>query len=443
MFDNIVAIASGNINQAISIIRISGPESFDIIKKIYTGKIGNDKTITYGFIVDENKNKIDEVLINFYKGNNNFVGEDTIEIMCHGGVLITNLIVNLIIENGARKANPGEFSRRAFLNGKIDLIKAEAINDLIHAKTIFQTKIAINRFENKSTLFIDKVIKDLEELIGICEVNIDYPEYDDVEKINEIKITKKLKSFIIEIDNIIKQSEENQYYSSTINVAIVGSPNAGKSALLNVILNEDKSIVTDIEGTTRDIVEGEIVYKNIILKFLDTAGIRATENEIEKIGIKKSLEAIEKSAIVFHIIDATKEISKNDILIEEKAKEKIYLRIFNKKDLIKNIKKDSEKNIYISALNKDIELIFDWLGNIFDKNKIEHDDWFFNQRETVLLKKANNAFKNALSSLENDQTYDVIIVDIYSAWENLKSIIGIVDKEDLLDSIFSKFCLGK
>ncbi|MGL4343352.1 MAG: tRNA uridine-5-carboxymethylaminomethyl(34) synthesis GTPase MnmE [Metamycoplasmataceae bacterium] len=444
MFDTIAAIASGNINQAISIIRMSGNDAFDIIKKIFNGKIGSDKTISYGFIVNDKKEKIDEVLVSFFKGNSNFVGEDTIEIMCHGGIIVTNQVLELLIVNGARRAENGEFSRRAFLNGKIDIIKAEAINDLIHAKTIMQTKIAMKKFNNNTSDLIKSLIQEVEMLIGICEVNIDYPEYNDVEKMDEIKMEKIMLEFLAKMDEIIKIGEQNQLYSNPIKIAIVGKPNSGKSALLNALLNEEKSIVTNIKGTTRDIVEGELVFNNIILKFSDTAGIRKSNDKIEKIGIKKSLKEIENSQLIFHLIDGTKKENEDDILIEKKSQGKFYFKIFNKKDLIPS-EKIKQGNIYISAKNKDLISLKEHLETFFQKevNLNSDKEWFFNQRELSLLKKASLAVQNALNSKKKSYGFEVLIVDIYEAWEALRNIVGVADKEDLLDSIFKNFCLGK
>lgn len=443
MFDTIVAIASGNINQAISIIRISGPEAFSIISKIFTGKIGGDKTISFGYIVDRNKTKLDEVLVNFFKGTNNFVGEDTIEINAHGGVVITNCILELIITMGARYATPGEFSRRAFLNGKIDLIKAEAINDLIHAKTSLQTKIAVQKFNNNSSNLIIEIIKEIEYIIGVCEVNIDYPEYDDIEKIDQEKLTSLINELDLKISEIIKISEENQIFSVPQSIAIVGLPNVGKSALMNALLNEEKSIITDIPGTTRDVVEGEVVFNNITLMLKDTAGIRATKNIIEKIGIEKSFNEIEKSSIVLHIIDINTKETSIDKEIETKSKNKAYFKIFNKSDLIKNnnINLDESK-IIISAKNNDLKMLEAAFEKHFKTIDLE-SSLFFNIRQIALLKKAQICLSDASDALKENMGFDVVIVDITNCWENIKYIIGEVNKEDLLDSIFANFCLGK
>lgn len=443
MFDTIVAIASGNINQAISIIRISGPNAFSIVSKIFTGKIGKDKTISFGYIIDEKNNKLDEVLVNFFKGTNNFVGEDTIEINAHGGILITNIILELIISYGARHAAPGEFTRRAFLNGKIDLIKAEAINDLIHSKTRIQTKIAIQKFNNNSSELILSIIKEFEKIIGICEINIDYPEYDDIEKMDQQKITDIINALISKISKIIKTSEENQIFLTPQSIAIVGLPNVGKSALMNVLMNEEKSIVTNIAGTTRDVVEGEILFNNITLKLKDTAGIRNADNLIEKLGIEKSFNEIKNSSIVLHVIDINNEETDIDKDIKKLSKNKFYFKIFNKADLFTTKEnKFYENKILISAKNNEISMLEKAFNNHFKTTNMEHS-LFFNIRQIALLKKGQKSLAEALEGLENNMGFDVVIVDIISGWENLKSIVGEANKEHLLDSIFANFCLGK
>ncbi|MGL5308503.1 MAG: tRNA uridine-5-carboxymethylaminomethyl(34) synthesis GTPase MnmE [Metamycoplasmataceae bacterium] len=441
MFDTIVAIASGNVNQAISIIRISGPESFPIISKIFTGKIGKDKNISFGYIIDDNNKRIDEVLVNFFKGKNNFIGEDTVEINAHGGIVVTNMIMELIVSNGARYAMPGEFSRRAFLNGKLDLIKAESINDLIHAKTTLQAKIAVQKFNNKSSELILELIEELENIIGICEVNIDYPEYDDIEQMDTSKLINLSKKIIEKIEKIVKISRANQLFTTAQSIAIVGLPNVGKSSLMNAILNQEKSIVTDIAGTTRDVVEGEIIFNNIILKFKDTAGIRNSKNIIEKIGVDKTYEEINNSTIIIHVLDASKDENEIDKEIELMSKNKIYFKIFNKMDLVQDIDKDKSK-IFVSAKEKDIAQLELAFNNSFKDINIE-SSFFFNSRQIALLEKGKRSIKEAIKAMNEGMGFDVVIIDFVAAWESIKSIIGETNKEDLLDSIFSNFCLGK
>lgn len=441
MLDTIAAISTGNINQAISIIRIVGPESLDIIKKIFTGKIGQNKTIQYGFIKDLDGNIIDEVLVSFFIGNDNFVGENTIEINAHGGIIITNKILDLVLSLGAREAGKGEFTRRAFLNGKISLLKAEAINDLINSKTTQQHKIAINAFNNQNEIKIKEFLEKLEYLIGLCEINIDYPEYDDIPILENKDFETKIIEIHQELKEIITSSKANQVYINPLSVVIVGNPNAGKSSLMNAILNDEKAIVTNIEGTTRDVIEHEIVFNNFILKLKDTAGIRDGKDEIEKIGIKKSWKEIEQADIVLHIIDATKGLNNFDLEIIEKTKDKKYLQLWNKSDLIENLENDHK--IYISSINKDLKNLETELVNLLIHNDDLSSNFVFNKRQIVCLEKALNALNDVIEGINQGLTYDTIMIDLHLAWESLKEIIGNVDKEELLDSIFKNFCLGK
>ncbi len=441
MVDTIAAISSGYINQAISIIRIVGPDALSIIKKIFTGKIGPNKTIQYGFIKDKDKDKVlDEVLVSFFIGTDNFVGEDTVEINAHGGIVISQKILDLVLAHGARLATNGEFTRRAFMNGKMSLIKAEAINDLINARTSKQQEFAINSFNQEKENKINEFINDLEYLIGLCEVNIDYPEYDDVPVLENKEFNKKIKNLINNLEKIVKSSEANQVFISPLSIALVGNPNVGKSSLMNVILNDERSIVTNIPGTTRDVIESEIVFNNYILKFKDTAGIRKAKDEIEKIGIEKTWKEIDNADVIIHIIDSSKGMNDFDKQIINKSKSKNYIQLWNKSDLIKF--KSKSKN-YISTINKDIKSLSKELDHILLSKDIKSSNLTYNPRQTSCLKKALNNLLNAKESISKGITYDVVILDLHEAWEALKEIIGNVDKEELLDSIFKNFCLGK
>ncbi|UWD34152.1 tRNA uridine-5-carboxymethylaminomethyl(34) synthesis GTPase MnmE [Mesomycoplasma molare] len=442
MFDNIVAISSGGkVNQAISIIRLTGPDSFNIIKKVFTGKVGKDKEITYGWIKNGDE-VIDEVLVLWFEGKNNFIGENTVEVNAHGGIVNTNLILELILANGARMAEPGEFSRRAFLNGKMDLVKAEAINDLIHAKTTLQTKASIKKFDNKTSLYIDNLIQKLLEIIGIIEVNIDYPEYDDVEILTNETLIPKITKLKNELEETIDLSERSRIIYDGVKIAIVGKPNAGKSSLLNALLNEEKAIVTDEEGTTRDVVESSFILKGIPFVIKDTAGIREASNKVEKIGIERSFIQIEESDIIIHLIDSTKKIDSFDELIKEKSKNKTYIPVYNKKDLL-NISSLEKDLIYISAKNNDIENLENKIIEKYQNIDINDERNITNIRQLSLIKSAYFSIKNSLSSLKDGIEPDIVIVDLRKAWEDLVNIRGKADNEKLLDSMFKNFCLGK
>ncbi|MBN0919503.1 tRNA uridine-5-carboxymethylaminomethyl(34) synthesis GTPase MnmE [[Mycoplasma] gypis] len=439
MWDTIAAISSGKINQAVSLIRICGPEAIEIIKKIFKGKEGKNKEITFGYIVDDEK-VIDEVLVSWFPGKENYVGEDTVEINAHGGVVVTNMILQLILSKGARLAYPGEFTRRAFLNGKINLIKAEAINDLIHAKTEKQATLSIQKFDSRLSTKMNDFLKDLGLLIGHCEVNIDYPEMTDIEELNNITIIPKVKNLLKQMKSILTTSKDAQKIFEGIKIAIVGQPNAGKSSLLNALLNENKAIVTDIEGTTRDIVEGSFQIDGVLFKLIDTAGIRETENKIEKIGIDKAKEVINQSDIVLHILDTTKIANKEDDLIKNLSESKNYIQVFNKVD-VSGFNNPNE--IKISAKDKNIDELISALKNVYKEIDLNSPDLIYNARQLALVKKAHSNLKDCLEALKNGFGPEVVIVDLTEAWMSIGDILGKNSKEDLLDTIFCNFCLGK
>lgn len=443
MFDNIVAISSGNkINQPISIIRLCGPDSVEILKKIYKGPIGENHSITFGKIYDKGK-LIDEVLVMWFLGTNNYTGEITIEINAHGGILVTNKILELLLTSGARLAEPGEFTRRAFLNGKLDLVKAEAIHDLIMAKTDYQREKAVQKFDNKTSKYLQNFLDKIMYLIGACEVNIDYPEYEDVEQLNNDVLLPKINFLLEELQQLIKISRQSKMLYEGIKVAIVGKPNSGKSSVLNALLNEDRAIVTDIAGTTRDTIEANYTIEGILFTLVDTAGIRKTKNKIENIGVKKSIEQIKKSDLVLHIVDVNLKEDEYDQLIEKEAlnNHKNYLKIFNKNDLFIG---EKEKNkIYISAKNNEIKTLENNIVNLYSSILENDQEVIYNARQLSLIEQAFNSLINAKKSLEEGFTVDVVIVDLQECWEHLADILGKANKEDLLDSMFKNFCLGK
>ncbi len=437
MMDTIVAISSGGItNVPISIIRISGSKAFEIVKKIFTGKIGTNKTITYGYIKDE-KIKIDEVLVSWFFAPNTFTGENIVEINAHGGIVNTQRILGLLLSNGARLAQKGEFSKRAFLNNKIDLIKAEAIHDLIFAKTQEQAELSIKKFDGQTSNLINNLQSKILKLIATIEINIDYPEYDDVEILTQKKLLPKLKEILKEFDEIIYSSRSSRYIFNGINVVIIGKPNVGKSSLLNAILNEEKAIVTKIPGTTRDVVEGSIQIGQVLLNFKDTAGIHSTKNLIENIGIKKSIKQIEEADLIIHLIDAQNKNDKDDILIKNKLKNKKYIKVFNKNDLVKS------KGISISAKNKDIKSLIDSIKKMYKDIDLNNNKIINNTRQLSLIISSQKSIKEAIKGLENNFQPDTVIIDIQKAWEDLGNIIGRVDNTNLLDEMFKNFCLGK
>ena len=437
MFDNIAAISTGGMtNDPISIIRVSGPDAFDITKKIFSGKVGQHQTITYGYILD-NKERVDEVLISWFIGPNTFTGENIVEINAHGGIVNTQRILRLLFANGARMALNGEFSRRAFLNGKMDLVKAEAIHDLIFSKTEEQATLSVKKFDKTTSNLIKNLQTKILGVVATIETNIDYPEYDDVETLTNKELLPKLKEVKKEISEIIKVSNSSKFIFDGVKVAIVGKPNAGKSSLLNALLNEDKAIVTDIPGTTRDIVEGSLQLGQVLLKFLDTAGIHSTDNEIEQKGISKSLNSIKEADLVIHLIDPSQETNKDDLLIEQSSKMKPYIKVFNKSDIKK------VEGISISAKTGEIDQLIDSIKSRFKDVDLNNEKIVNNTRQLALISSSLNLIDESIKGLEANNGPEIVIIDIRRAWEELGSILGRVDQDDLLDQMFSSFCLGK
>ena len=437
MFDTIAAISTGGMtNDPISIIRVGGADAFNVVKKIFTGKVGTDKTITYGYIKDGDT-KIDEVLVAWFVGPKTFTGENIVEINAHGGIVNTNKILQLLLANGARLAQKGEFSRRGFLNGKMDLVKAEAIHDLIFAKTPEQAQLSVKKFDGHTSSLIDSLNKKLLEVIATIETNIDYPEYDDIEILTQENLLPRLKSIDSELNEILESSKSSRYIFEGVNVAIVGKPNAGKSSLLNAFLNEDKAIVTDVPGTTRDVVEGSIQVGQVLLNFKDTAGIHSTTDKVEQLGIKKSLDQIDNADLVLHVIDSSATQDEDDLKIEQASKIKPYIKVFNKSDIKKL------EGVSISAKEKNIDNLLEAIKNIYKDIDLNNDKIVNNTRQLALIDSAKIAINEAINGLQNGLQPDTVIVDITKAWEDLGNIMGRPEETDLLDQMFKSFCLGK
>ncbi|MFR6099552.1 tRNA uridine-5-carboxymethylaminomethyl(34) synthesis GTPase MnmE [Longibaculum muris] len=441
--DIIVAIATSRLEAAISIIRLSGKDCIAFVQEFFTGKILNkaSHTITYGYIKD-GEQKIDEVLVNIYRGKRTFSGEEMVEINCHGGVYITQKVLNLCLKKGARMAEHGEFSKRAFLNGRIDLSQAEAISDLITAKNDYATELALKGIQGNISHFIEDLREDLIQIITQIEVNIDYPEYEDVEELTADSLLPKSQSLQKKMNHIIESSKNVHLLKDGISTVIIGKPNVGKSSLLNALLNEDKAIVTDIAGTTRDIVEGTIRLDNIILNMIDTAGIRDTDDIVENIGVHKSKELIHKADLVLLVIDGSAPLSKEDEELLELSKDTQRIIVVNKKDQGHNI--DIE-GISISARDNDIDALIQEIKKRFELGQITagQEDILANARQIQLLQRASESLDNAIVAMKNQVPTDLIVTDLYDSWENLKEILGERAKEDLLDELFKRFCIGK
>ncbi|WP_294581924.1 tRNA uridine-5-carboxymethylaminomethyl(34) synthesis GTPase MnmE [uncultured Thomasclavelia sp.] len=441
--DIIVAIATSRLEAAISIIRVSGKDSIAFVQKFFTGKIMEkpSHTINYGFIIDEGK-KIDEVLVSIYRGSKTFTGEEMVEINCHGGVYITSKVLEVCIKNGARMAERGEFSKRAFLNGRIDLSQAEAISDIITAKNSYATDLALKGITGNISNFIEDLKEDLIQIITQIEVNIDYPEYDDVEELTATSLLPRSSELLEKMDQILENSKNIKLVKEGIKTVIVGRPNVGKSSLLNALLDEDKAIVTDIAGTTRDVVEGSISIDGIVLNMIDTAGIRKTDDLIESIGVEKSKELVHQADLVLLVIDGSQPLTDEDNQLLELTKDATRIIVINKADQGIKVTLDgieiSAKDHQISNLTAEIKKMFD-LGKIIDNN----DFILTNARQTMLLQQASKSLKQAVEAMKLMVPTDLIVTDLYDCWNNLKEILGEKAKEDLLDELFKRFCIGK
>ncbi|MBE6152189.1 MAG: tRNA uridine-5-carboxymethylaminomethyl(34) synthesis GTPase MnmE [Firmicutes bacterium] len=449
MEDTIAAISTSLGVGAISIIRVSGHESIDIVSKIFKGSNLKEKeshTITYGHIVDGTQ-IIDEVLVSIMKSPKTFTTEDIVEINCHGGIATTNKVLELLLLNGCRLAEPGEFTKRAFLNGRIDLIEAEGIMGVINAKSEKSRVLAINQLNGSTSSMIKELRQEIIELLANIEVNIDYPEYDDIEQVSIKMLKSKISTITDKIQNIIEKSESSKIIKEGINVSIIGRPNVGKSSLLNCLLEEEKAIVTDIEGTTRDTVEGKINLNGLILNIIDTAGIRDTNDVVEKIGVQKSLDLIEKSDLVLYMLNNNEELTIEDIKIIDNLKNKNYIILINKTDLASKLNRDVLKNyIEISVLdNKGIDCLKEKILELFNLEKIETKDlsYLSDARSIALLKKAYQSIKSAKEGIDNSFPVDMVEIDIKECWDLLGEIIGETYQEELINQLFSQFCLGK
>lgn len=448
MNDTICAISTALGVGAISIIRVSGEEAINKVANLFDGKNLNEvksHTIHYGHIIN-NGEVIDEVLVTVLKAPKTYTKEDIVEINSHGGISTTKKILEILIANGIRLAEPGEFTKRAFLNGRLDLTEAQAVNSLIKSRTDLERKLALNTLSGKVSKKINNVREIIVELLANIEVNIDFPEYEDALEITLENLPPKLKEIKKELESLIEEGKIGKIVENGIKVAIVGRPNVGKSSILNALLNKNKAIVTDIAGTTRDIVEGEVELKGIALKFIDTAGIRKTKDVVEKIGVDKSLEVIDESDLVIHVLNNNEALTEEDQEIMEKIKDKTHITFINKSDLptkLKITKEDIVKGNTI-ALNG-LDELKDKIGELFDLERINNSNLevVSSAREIGLLNEALNSIDQALNNVSSKLPIDMIAIDIKKAWDLLGEITGESYQDELLDTLFSKFCLGK
>ena len=450
MNDTICAISTALGVGAISIIRVSGDDAINIVDKIFDNNLKNKEshTINYGHI-KYNDEIIDEVMISVMKAPKTFTKEDVVEINSHGGIATTNKILELLLINGARLAEPGEFTKRAFLNGRIDLIEAESIMDLINSKTESARKLAINGATGRLSKLIRNIIDKLALVNANIEVNIDYPEYEDIEVVTKKEIENISKYINKELSKLLDESENGKLIKEGINTVILGRPNVGKSSILNKLIEEEKAIVTNVAGTTRDIVEGQIRVNGILLNIIDTAGIRETEDIVEKIGVEKSLSLINNSDLIILVLNNNEELTKEDEKLLEYTKDKKRIIVINKMDLEKKINlsifKD-EEIVKLSALKEQgLENLKEKISKLFNLEEINSGDFTYlsNSREISLVKKAINISKNLEEALKNDVPVDLLEIDIKEICEKLGEIIGENYNDKLIDTLFSNFCLGK
>lgn len=442
MFENTIAAISTSLQDgAISIIRLSGDKAIEITQKIFDRNIMNAKshTIHYGFIIDADKNPVDEVLISIFRAPKTYTREDIVEINCHGGTFITRKILSMVLSAGADQAKPGEFTQRAFYHGRIDLSQAEAVQDMIEASNNTAASMAIHGIKGSVKKLLQPLIDDLMDIIAQIEVNIDYPEYEDVEQLTTNDLLPKTNEWLTKIDRILARVQTGQMLKKGIDTIIVGKPNVGKSSLLNALLEEDKAIVTDIAGTTRDLVEGQIHIGSVQLNLIDTAGIRESNDKIEQIGIEKSQEKLKDAKLVLLVFDGSKELDEEDKQLLELTKDKMRLIIYNKLDKAS----PNKDGIWISAANKEIQPLIDALENLYHEDLLKEDPLLSNERQIGLLNQAKEDMLRAKEAMDMMVEPDLIEIDIQAAHDHLKEILGEVHREDLLDTLFSKFCLGK
>ncbi len=448
--DTIAAIATSMGRSAVNIIKISGPESISIVSKIFTKDLSKlePNTINYGFIKEGNE-LIDEVLVSLFTSPNSQTGEDIVEINTHGGISVTNKVLELVLSNGARLAEPGEFLKRAFLNGKKDLIEAEAISDLINAKTEEARKMSLKGLSGELSKKIKTLRNKILNIIANIEVNIDYPEYEDAIIYTNELLKTNINEIQSDLEKLVKESEKGTFLNNGINVGIVGKPNVGKSSLLNLLINEDKAIVTDIEGTTRDIVEGNITINGVTLNLIDTAGIRETNNVVEKLGVEKSKDIINKSDLIIALFDISRPFTLEDEAILSSIKAKKSIIILNKTDLPTKIdlNKFTSYNVIKTSVKEDIgkDELLNMIKELFSLNEIETGDFTYlsNARQISLIKEALKLCLEIKYQNEQNTPVDLIQIDLQNLWEKLGEITGDAYKDELLDEIFSKFCLGK
>lgn len=449
MEDTIVAVATASGRGAISIIRLSGNDAINIANSIFKGKDltkVKSHTIHYGFIMDKNET-IDEVLVNIMLAPKTYTKENTVEINCHGGISTTNRILELLLENNARLAEPGEFTKRAFLNGRIDLIEAESVSDLIESKSNKQRNMAINGINGRLTNIVHKIRDEILEIIANIEVNTDYPEYEDAIEVTPAYLKEKLKTIEQDLEMLLQNAKIGKIIKSGIDIALVGRPNVGKSSILNALLNEDKAIVTDISGTTRDIIEAKMQLNGIEVNLIDTAGIRETFDVVEKIGVDKSKQVIQNADLIIFILNNNEKWTKEDEKILKSIQDKTYFIFINKTDLPNKLEIPNVSNI-IKGNTIDLNGLEDLKKKIIEMyhlDQITDKDltYLSNARQIHLVKEALKSIKSAILDADKKIPVDMLEIHLRNAFDHLGILIGEKYEDELIDKLFKNFCLGK
>lgn len=441
--DTIAAIITAVSESAISVIRLSGDESIEIANKLFSRDLTKVKshTVTYGHILDPMDNAvIDEVLVSVFRAPKTYTREDVVEVSCHGGALVTKKVLELILSHGARLANNGEFTQRAFLNGRIDLTQADSVMDLIRSENDFARELAISGVQGNIKKLIEPYLDRLLEILATIEVNIDYPEYDDVEMLTQESLLPRTKTLLKDLEVILKESKSGRIMKEGVKTVILGKPNVGKSSILNVLLNEDKAIVTDIAGTTRDLVEGWIKLENVALHLVDTAGLRETGDMIEQIGIEKSRQALETADLVIVVLDASQTRDEEDLELLEKTKDKERIIVYNKKDLVD----EPIDGVSVSAIEGDVSALTNKINEMFaEHTRALKQPTLSNERHIAAVRMSYLAMERAIEALEMGIELDLVTMDLNESYRELASVIMPKQDIDILDEIFSRFCLGK
>lgn len=447
LFDTIVAQATASGIAALNIIRVSGMDAISLVDKIIQGpRLEQMKShqIVYAHVVDQEE-IIDEVMVSVFREPRSFTRENMVEITCHGGLIVSSEIIKLLIRHGARLAEPGEFSKRAFIHGRIDLTMAEGIVDVVEAKTREQLILAQKSISGDIKAKVDAFQSTLLEMIGIIEVNIDYPEYDDVVSMTGTILKPKLESLINDIDAIIRASERGKIVREGLSVVIVGKPNVGKSSLLNSLLKEERAIVTDVSGTTRDLIEAEMNLDGLLVKLIDTAGIRKTEDVVETIGVNRAKKAIDTADLVLLVVDQSDSLTDLDSDLLELTKTKKRILVGNKIDLGRKHDFAPEHVVDISAKNKiGLDDLAQKIREMFLESSTTSSDLLFaNERHVGIIQQARDQIGDALDAIHAHMPIDLIVIDLHGAWESLGEITGKSTTETLIDHLFASFCLGK